>query len=439
MPPSNVLRTARAVCHRWSDRAELRAFQDAQLRRLLVHAYEQVPYYRKLFDRHRLHPRHIRGVLDLELIPVSSKQELRDLPERDVLAAGVEPSRLLTARTSGSSGEPFTVRRTIWEDKVNYLFTLRALHGLGVRPRDRRVRVGLRRRANPADNKIIGRAFRALGFDRTHTVDGLQNPAELAELLRAARADVITGMPGMLCRVADYLMDSGSLDLRPRLLVTGGEVLTPVMRHRLTAAFQAPIRQTYASHEFPLLAWECSETGNLHTADDGVIIEVLRDGRPVGPGERGEVVATNLNAYAMPFIRYRLGDLVVRAEEQCACGRPFSGIGTIQGRMIDYFRLPDGRVLHPYEILASLIAGGAGWIRQYQLLQEQVDRIVLRVLPSQESVTQHVEEVHRSVSGLLGPGVKFEVQIMDDLALESTGKFRPARSLVPAGPAAVPA
>ena len=72
----------------WRSRRELAEFRDAQLRRLLVHAYENVPYYRTLFDRHRLHPRHVRGVIDLDLIPISSKADLRGLPAQKVIAGG---------------------------------------------------------------------------------------------------------------------------------------------------------------------------------------------------------------------------------------------------------------------------------------------------------------------------------------------------------------
>lgn len=95
-PPMNthgpdLLGTARAI-HRHSraDRARLQAFQDAKLRRLLVHAYEHVPYYHKLFDRHRLHPRHIRGAVDLDRIPLTTGRDRHDLPASEMLAKGVD-------------------------------------------------------------------------------------------------------------------------------------------------------------------------------------------------------------------------------------------------------------------------------------------------------------------------------------------------------------
>ncbi len=419
---------------RWRSRQELADFRDAQLRRLLVHAYENVPYYRTLFDRHRLHPRHVRGVIDLDLIPLSSKQDMRGLPPEKVIAAGHDPARLLTARTSGATGEPFVIRRSWLEDKRNHLFRLRALNSMGVRLGDRRVAVGVVRPSDPNHPKRIFRPLRGLGITGAPRLNGLEEPEIVAAKLRKLRPDVITGMPGILCRVADYLISSGSHPVHPRLVVVGGEVLTSVMQHRLSTAFQAPVYQTYASHEFPLLSWQCTRTQELHCCDDGVILEVLHEGRPAQPGEQGEVVVTNLNAFTMPFIRYRLGDIATVGAQQCACGAPFSTIRQVQGRSIDSFTLPDGRVIHPYQLLSSFIGGSDGWIRQYQLLQERRDRIVLRVIPNQPAVSDHISRIERSVLPVLGPGVEFKVQLLDHIPLEHTGKFRSARSLVEPGP-----
>ena len=94
------------------------------------------------------------------------------------------------------------------------------------------------------------------------------------------------------------------------------------MRQQITQGFRAPVFEMYDSHEFNLLAWECSATGEMHISDYGMILEVLRDGRPVREGERGEVVGTNLYAYTMPFIRYRLGDIVTKGSEVCRLRQP---------------------------------------------------------------------------------------------------------------------
>jgi phenylacetate-CoA ligase len=149
----------------------------------------------------------------------------------------------------------------------------------------------------------------------------------------------------------------------------------------------------------------------------------------VDPGERGEVVVTNLHAYAMPFIRYRIGDLATRGVP-CRCGVPFATIGEIQGRMIDYFPLPDGRLLHPYEIVSRLVWGPGEWMKQYQLVQERRDRVVLYVVTDGPPPAERLLEIERTVRPILGARVEFEVQPAGHLPLESGGKLRPSRSLV---------
>jgi phenylacetate-CoA ligase len=291
------------------------------------------------------------------------------------------------------------------------------------------VAVGVAGRPTAGDRKLVGRSLRAFGLQQRQLIDGLQEPAQVAAQLRDARPDVLIGLPGMLDRLAAPELADVVRAVRPRVVVVGGEVATPAMRLRIRETFAAPLYETYASHECPLMAWECRHSGDLHTCDDGVLVEVLRDGGPAEPGERGEVVVTNLHAYAMPFIRYRIGDLATRSAP-CRCGAPFATIGEIQGRMIDYFPLPDGRLLHPYEIVSRLVWGPREWMKQYQLVQERRDRVVLYAVADEPPPAERLREIERTVRPILGPGVGFEVQLVGRIPFESTGKLRPSRSLV---------
>ncbi|MGH7963298.1 MAG: hypothetical protein ACRERD_15995, partial [Candidatus Binatia bacterium] len=212
--------------------------------------------------------------------------------------------------------------------------------------------------------------------------------------------------------------------------ITSRTDVQQLMRHQISTAFRAPVFNTYGSHEFKLLAWEYAETGEFHTCDDGMILEVLKEGRPAASGERGEVVGTNLHSFAMPFIRYRLGDIVMKGSDACRCGQPFSTIQKIPGRMIDYFPLLDGRLVHPYEIVVPYLLGEDVWIRQYQLTQERQDRVILRVVPSTTPSPQKLAFLEESVTTLLDQGVEFHVILVPEIQLELNGKFRVSRSLV---------
>jgi phenylacetate-CoA ligase len=412
------------------EREEIVSFQNRQLRRLVTHAYESVPYYRRLFDNNGINPSDIQTVADLPEVPITSKKDIQSLPVEEVVARGVNPKNLISHRTSGSSGEPITVRRTWLEHTIFILFRRRAaIHGPGLRIRDRKASIVLIRPSHQSDRQLALRIVRSLGLPWNMQIDCLLPPAEILSRLRRFHPDALTGFPGAISRVSQIMSDSDRMKIRPRLVVVGGETLTPLMRTQISEAFSAPVFDFYASYEFGLIAWECRETGHLHTSDDTVIVEVLKDGRAAAPGERGELVGTNLLAFAMPFIRYKLGDMVTEGLEICRCGLPFSTILNVQGRMLDYFPLTGGRMIHPYEI-SLLFLDSASWMRQYQLTQEREDYIVMRLVPSSAPKPEELGRLVEAVMARVGPGVEFKVIFVPEIELEASGKFRVSRSLV---------
>ena len=414
-----------------ASRDEVRAFQDLRLRQLVAHAYDRVPHYRRLFDRHGVRPSDIRGTADLSAIPITSRPDLQSLPAHDVLARGVRPDRLIVRKTSGSTGQPLAIRRTWIEERILGMLRLRAYHHFGLRVRDRRAHIVLERPPQASDHQLPLRLLHAVGWYRLRDVGCLLEPHDIVRALAAYDPDVVMGSPGVLSHVALSTGDDDRRSVRPRFITVGGEVLTPLMRRQIADGFRAPVFQTYGSHEFNLLAWECSATGAFHVCDDGMILEVVHDDRAAAPGERGEVVGTALHSFAMPFIRYRLGDLVAQGGERCGCGQPFPTIRTIHGRMLDYFRLPRGRVIHPYGILIGLLLPDENaWIQEYRLVQEREDRIVLQVVAASPPSPERVALVKRHVAEQVGPDVDFQVALMARLPLEPNGKFRVSRSLV---------
>jgi len=428
---ADILSTVWSVArHARASRDEIVAYQSAHLRRLVSHAYRSVPYYRALFDRHGVAPHHVRTVADLALIPVTTKRALQRAPAVEVVARGLDPDRLLVHSTSGSSGEPLSIRRTWLEERLGTAFRLRALRDLGLRVTDRRVGVGLLRPHDPRDWDLLQRMLRALGLYRKASVDCRSAPEEILGRLEELRPDVIVGFPGVICRIAQVILGDRPTTLRPRLLISGGEVLTPLMRREITEAFGAPVVELYGTHELGMIAWQCTKRGGFHVSDDNVIVEVLKDGRPARSGEVGEVVATRLHALAMPFIRYRLGDLVTQGDTPCPCGAPFSTILTVQGRMLDYFPLANGRLFHPYELVMIIFAHGTRWIGQYQLTQERRDRVVLRVVPRLSPPPEDIAGLEGAARETLGPSIEFQVVLVPEIPLEVTGKFRVSRSLV---------
>ena len=261
------------LCIRRIDRGEIVAFQNVQLRRLIRHAYRNVPHYRRLFDHTGIKPEDIRTVADLSAIPVTAKKDLATLSPEEVVARGVDPRSLAIHKTSGSSGEPFTIRRTRSESALLEAFRFRAMRYYGLRMTDRRAAINLLRPSPRRARWISLRTLRTLGNYRRTEIDCLRPPEEIIAILRDFHPDIVGGFAGAVSQVAQLMNDDDRRIIRPRFVVVGGEVLTPLMRQQVFAAFQAPVFNLYGSHEFNLIAWQCKETGDFHTCDDGMIVE----------------------------------------------------------------------------------------------------------------------------------------------------------------------
>jgi phenylacetate-CoA ligase len=412
-------------------RDELESAQNASLCRLIAHAHANVPYYRSLFERHGVDPGQIRTVADLDRIPVTSRRDVQTAPLSALLARGVDPTRLIVHHTSGSTGEPLLVHRTWLEERITSVFRVRALQDFGVRYSDTRVRLVLPRGADPQNWEGPQRVFRALGFYRKRFLDGRLPPLEVLRQLQAVRASVISGTPGLLCRLAIAIVQDRPGAFRPRMVISGGEVLTAQVRRVIADAFAAPVYDFYGSYEFGPIGWECPRAGGFHVADDGLVLEVLKNGRTAQPGETGEAVVTQLHAFAAPLIRYRLGDVVTRGDITCSCGAPFSTLLHVRGRIQDYLPLANGRLFLASEELVSILdEQPAGWIAQHQFTQERPDRVVLRIVPLAPPPPGALAALEHATRERLGPGIDLEILLVPEIPLDADGKFRLARSLL---------
>ena len=421
--------------HPSQSRERLEAFRDRKLRFVVRQAYDRVPYYRALFDEAGLRPSDIRTAADLSRIPISSSQDYRTRPLEETLAQGVQPGRLFMRPTSGSSGRPFVVRRGAREEHLINFFRLRAQAQCGLRRGDRVAAFVFVSESHNRDS-LLGRVRRRLMGSPVFPVDCLASSEILLDRLRQIAPDAIVGFPGAIAQAAQRARHEG-LSIRPRLVLCGGETLTPFRREAIEAAFDCPVYSFYGAQEFNLLAWQCPASSEFHVCEDNLVLEVLRDGRPAAPGELGEVVATALHAYQMPFLRYRLGDVVRQGRARCPCGQPFSTLSEIRGRRHDYFVWSDGALFHPDRVVVPIMEAEAAWFDQYQLIQETHHRVVLRIAPSGPPTADQLAHVEQLARAELPADVAFEIELVESVPPEPSGKQRYCVSRVAGGEAEI--
>jgi len=437
---ARVFLTALSVSrHGSAPRERIDKFRNRKLRQLVSHAYDSVPYYRELFDRHGLRPGDIKTVADLVKIPITRKSDIRGLGPERLVARGLDVRHLFQRNTSGMTGQPFTIWRTPREEFLSSAtFMRRELRALGVRRGDRIAIVKApsrghapreRKREKPGTAAIRRMLIRRAGVDRIRYINAFIPSSEIIQSLREAQPDVIAGHAGGLALIAQRIESIGETSIKPRMVITGSETVTPEMREQISRAFKAPVYDTYGTEEFSRIATECVVTGEYHVSDDSVVVELVAEGNAVGPGETGRVIATNLHSYAMPFIRFDLGDLAVRGHEVCGCGVPFSTLERIKGRMIDNFLMPDGSELHPWALLDAAWPH-IRWIAQYRFVQETTERVVMLVAPRIQPTAGDLADLVEREEKVLGPDVEFILRVVDQIELDPSGKTRAFQSLV---------
>ncbi|HMG56769.1 MAG TPA: hypothetical protein VK601_24880 [Kofleriaceae bacterium] len=415
---------------RWTPGA-LRDLQLGMLRRVLRHAHRHTEFYRRVFDERGLTPEAIRGVEDLARLPLLERPVLR--ASIDARTASVPPRAVITKTTSGSSGEPVTVRYNAesrhWRDAIRwrgygwggYRIGMRAMHYWGAGPA---IATWWKQKKVAVDHLVK----RDLYVDCTPRGDAAL--LDVVGQLRRFRPHVIVAYANGAGALARFVNERGLRDWDAIPVLTGAERLLPGDRAAIEQAF-GPAFDTYGCREVMMVGSECEVHDGLHTSMENLIVELIvrePDGafRHARAGESGEVVVTDLHNLACPMIRYVTGDLAVaRGDARCACGRGLVRIGPVEGRVTETLVDGQGRAVSGlvFNVVLAIVGDNA---RAFQVVQRKDRSIVLKVVPFRgDGLAERETKILRDYVERYLPGVPIAIEVVDDIPLTAAGKRRP--------------
>jgi phenylacetate-CoA ligase len=401
----------------WLNLAQLEVLQWQSLRHVLHHAYEYVPYYRRLFDSSGIKPADIRSLADLSLIPVTTKETLQQTPREELCAAGVRFSRLIERRTSGTTGRPLTIFLSRKEKEAQDMVQARAMLENGLRLTDRRAVF-----VSPWQIPQKQYWFQQLGIWRKNYFSIFDDIREQMPHLERLAPESLAGTPAILKLIALEKVRRGSSSLSPRTIFSTADLLDRGTRELLESIFQVKVVDLYGSLEFGYLAWECPQGRGYHLNMESVVTEFLPHGGDCS-GQAREVVCTSLLGYAMPLIRYRLGDLCSPGRDPCPCGRGLPLINLIEGRTNDVLRLPGGRVVTPQALANAMVEFG-GMIQQFRIVQEHEEHVRVKLIKGRDFGADTVHLIEKALSEILGPDARIETQVVASIERDPRGKQR---------------
>ena len=322
------------------------------------YCYEFSRFYRSRFDRAGLKPQEIQCVADLGRLPLTTKA---DLAEHGSEMLCVPESQVVdVCQTSGTTGAP-----------VALLQTERDLQRLAYNEESCFLAAGLTAQDRVVIACALDRCFMAglayfEGLRRIGAMAiraGAGSPSIVAEAILLHKPSAAIGVPSMLLEAGRAVqrrgIDPQALGIRKMICI--GEPVRDVdlslsaLGQRLHDAWGTQVLGTYASTEMATSFAECAGgRGGGHILPDLIAVEILDEaGKPVSPGEPGEVVATPLQVTGMPLLRLATGDIATLLTDPCPCGRRTYRIGPVLGRKAQMLKVR-GTTLYPTAIFAAL-------------------------------------------------------------------------------------
>jgi phenylacetate-CoA ligase len=221
--------------------------------------------------------------------------------------------------------------------------------------------------------------------------------------------------------LANEVIEENIKGIDIRQIFSAGEWLDETIVRKATQAFSANIFNMYGAIELGRIANECREHRGLHVASEYVVVEATRNGEALETGEEGEITVTNLDNYAMPFIRYNLQDIGLLKGDDCPCGSCLPMMKLRGGRAKDRFKLPNGRMVSALVLREKLIH--IDGIRQFQIVQEEIDRYVVKLVKGRGYREDIGNQIRSTLKPILGDA-GIDITIVPYIPKSRTGKTR---------------
>lgn len=408
----------------WWDAKRIEEYQLTELRKLIQHAYTNVPYYRRLFDSCHLTPNDIKGVEDLRQLPCLTREDVVSNRE-GLVAENVATSKLSLLGTGGTTGLPlkFYADESVFNPLESAFITC-LWNRVGYRFGDKYVVFG---ELPPPKLFAFDPNYRLLRFSTFAMTS--ENLPTYMKLIREFQPKFILATPSALFLLGRFMKDNGVAPFPTvKALLLASERVYDFQRMLLEDVLKCRVFSWYGHRERTVCAGECECSTDYHIYPEYGITELVgRDGETVTEdSEPGEIVGTGFLNWVAPFIRYRTGDVAAYTSKKCRCGRNYRLLKSVEGRTQEYLVARDGSLL----TFASLFAAysiDVGWtdqrIKQIQFLQEAAGEIVIRVVKYPTSTDAEVRKyLLEWANRRLTAFKKAKVDIVKEIPLTQAGK-----------------
>jgi phenylacetate-CoA ligase len=394
------------------------------LLRLLQHAYESAPFYRRRFDAAGVRPAQIACEAHFARIPTLTRDDIREhLPE--LRSQRYRPDELTSAATGGTTDTPVPILRSPESVREKVAIQWQFNRWAGFRPGDKVFNLWGARQDYVENPSWRWRLYDRHLMRRVWAPTSLFNEAVLESYRRMMndfRPRIVYAYPTPLALFCEYLRTCGRPWHRPISAICTAEPLLLSQRQIIEETLGCPLFEHYGSREFGMIAAECEHHRGLHLNTAAAYLECV----PMqGSDVEGlhEILVTDLLNYGMPLIRYRINDCVLPSEEVCPCGRGLPLIRRIEGRTTDVFRLANGDVV-PGVALTNRVLQVCPGLKKVQVIQEALEKFRVRYVAGEVFEPTDLDRLKVNLRRFFPAEVQWEFERVADIERERSGKTR---------------
>jgi phenylacetate-coenzyme A ligase PaaK-like adenylate-forming protein len=395
------------------------AMRDARVREIVRYAGETVPFYRELFANEGIDPREIESAEQLRQLPLIDKSVVRENPDR-FRSISTEARDAIPFTTSGSSWVPLTVhhdRRSLLAN-IAYSERYRMVEAALVGKRILYLVVGIRDEtgSGPAVDAHYRATTMRSALSRRRLISVGESVEHVLERINELRPDVLAGYGSYLEELFKLVAHRGLPMHLPRVVRYGGDAMSSEGIALIETQFGVPVLSNYNAVEAFKIGHSCELRGGFHLFEDLCDLWIAApNSEACPPGERGEVVISNLTNRATVLLNYRLGDLARLSEEPCACGRTSALLSAVEGRVSELVHLPGGEIVHPFAFF-PVLKRYRDVVTRWQIVQHEPARFELKVATAEPAEFNRIRHpLARDLSVVLGGST---VDVTSDKALE---------------------
>jgi len=415
----------------WWSPEDLKRMQFKQLSSLMDHSWKTVPYYRKKFEECGIEAPFSNLSKYWDEVPVLRRADIQAAGD-DLISDAVpkDHGRVSDIHTSGSTGAPIRACRSDLSLRFWSAFTIRdhLWH-----KRDFRGKLAVVRNSGKGEDPYPnGSRFKYWGSSRRSFDTGPSvalnincSAEQQMEWLQKQNPEYFLTHPTNLQRLLQFSLENNIRLPKLKQVETLSEILRDETRELCQEAWGVGIADMYSGREVGYISLQCPDHEHQHVQSEGALVEVVdENGNACKPGEIGKVLVTTLHNFAMPFLRYEVGDYA-EVGEPCPCGRGLPVLKQVLGREQNMLALPGGvkrwTLLSEGNIRKFLKIAP---IREYQFIQKDLENMEVRLAASRKIKPAEEKKIQAWLLEKFAHPFNFKIEYYDELPRSKAGKLQ---------------